>query len=385
MRVILYTGKGGVGKTTVAAATAVGLARAGQRVLVMSTDGAHSLGDSLDVRLGATPTVIADRLAALEVDPATEGERAWGAIQHQLSRILRASESVAAEEMVLFPGLSELFSLLTILEVASSGDYDVVVVDCAPTGETLSLLRYPEQFTDFVTFALPAKRRMLKVIGPAAERLNLFPVPREEVFDEVEDLTARLGDLRALLTDTAVSTLRIVTVPEAVPVAEARRNFTWLHLYGFGVDAVVVNRVLPEAALEGYFASYRGRQDAALTSIAEGFGTLPKFWAELQPTEVVGTEALAGLFDQMFAGADPSAVLAQGRPYTVVRRGRGWALSLPLPDVARADLTLDQHGPDLVVAVRGHRRVLGLPDALVGKDIEGARLAEGSLTITFAG
>lgn len=384
MRVILYTGKGGVGKTTVAAATAVELARTGRRVLVMSTDGAHSLGDSLGVRLTGTPHRVAANLDAVEVDPAEEGERAWAAIQRHLGRLLRSDQSVAAEEMVLFPGLSELFSLLTILDAVESGAWDVLVVDCAPTGETLSLLRYPEQFTDFVTFALPAKRKLVKTLGPAVEKWASIPMPHEDVFDEIERLTARLNELRALLTDPAVSTLRIVTVPEAVPVAEARRNHTWLHLYGFTVDAVVVNRVLSDAALAGYFDAYRARQAGALTSVAEGFGDLPIFWIDLQPSEVVGVAALSALAGGLYGDTDPAAVLAVGSPYKVARAGTGWELSLPLPGVVREELTLDQHGTDLVVAVRGQRRVLALPDALVGRDLTRAKLDDGRLSVRFA-
>ncbi len=384
MRVILYTGKGGVGKTTTAAATALRLADAGTRVLVLSTDGAHSLGDSLGVRLSGEPTAVAERLDALEVNPTTEGERAWSAIQHQLGRMLGPTASVAADEMVLFPGLSELFSLLRVLDAAESGRYDVIVVDCAPTGETLSLLRYPEQFAAFVTFALPTKRKIVRAVGPAVEKLTSFPVPKEDVFDEVEVLTDRLNTLRELLTDPATSTLRIVTTPERVPVAEARRNHTWLHLYGFSVDAVVVNRVLPAAALDGYFSEYRARQDECLTLVREGFAGLVVFTLELRPAEVVGMAALREVGALLFADADPAAVLVHEPPYEVTPVDGGYRLSLRLPDATRDELSLDQSGTDLVITARGQRRVLALPDVLVGAQLTGARLEAGTLVVSFA-
>jgi len=381
MRVILYTGKGGVGKTTTAAATALRLADAGTRVLVLSTDGAHSLGDSLGVRLSGEPTAVAERLDALEVNPTTEGERAWSAIQHQLGRMLGSTASVAADEMVLFPGLSELFSLLRVLDAAESGRYDVIVVDCAPTGETLSLLRYPEQFAAFVTFALPTKRKIVRAVGPAVEKLTSFPVPKEDVFDEVEVLTDRLNTLRELLTDPATSTLRIVTTPERVPVAEARRNHTWLHLYGFTVDAVVLNRVLPAAALEGYFSEYRARQDACLALVRDGFAGLTVHTLDLLPSEVVGLEALRAVGAQLYGDADPAAVTVHEPPYRVEQRADGYRLSLTLPGATHDELTLDQVGSDLVITAAGQRRVLALPDALVGADVTGARLDAGTLVV----
>ena len=384
MRVILYTGKGGVGKTTIAAATAIALARAGHRVLAMSTDGAHSLGDSFGAALSGVPTPVAERLDAAEVDPSADGERAWSAIQRQLGRMLGSSGSVAAEEMVLFPGLSELFSLLAILDAVESERYDVVVVDCAPSGATLSLLRYPQQFTDFVTFALPIKRKLLRVVGPAVSRLTAFPVPEDSVFDEVEALTDRLGRLRMLLCDPDVSTLRIVTTPERVPVAEARRNHAWLHLYGYGVDAVVVNRILPEAALTGYFGNYRKIQAEALSVIEDGFAGLPVFTLELQPSEVVGLDGLSDLAGQAYGETDPAAVLTRERPFVVAPEGLGYSLSLSLPNAVKEELTLDQHGTDLVINLRGQRRVLALPDALAALEIAGATLADGHLTVRFA-
>ncbi|VEJ58360.1 Arsenical pump-driving ATPase [Arachnia propionica] len=290
MRIILYTGKGGVGKTTVAAATALHLADQGNRVLVMSTDPAHSLGDALSLSLTSEPTRVAPGLDALEIDTLVENDRAWAGLRDYLARLMvREGEvTLATQEALLLPGLGELFSLLRVLDHASSGSYDILVVDCAPTGETLSLLKYPERLDQLFRTALPTKRALVRILGKPFERLTRIPMPEDRLFDDVLGLLDRLKRLGELLHDREVTTLRLVATPEHVVIAETRRAHTWLTMYGFVVDAVVLNRIYPASALGDYFEPWAEAQAAGIQRIEESFAHLPIHRLPLQEREIAG-------------------------------------------------------------------------------------------------
>ena len=258
MRILFYTGKGGVGKTSIAAATAVALAEQGKKVLIMSTDQAHSLGDAFAMKLGNVPVPVTDHLDALEIDAAEESRKAWGSLRDYLRQIVqdRANGGLAADEVLIFPGLEELCSLLRILNIAEENLYDVLVVDCAPTGETLSLLRYPEQLQVLADRILPSVRSMNRAFGGLISKKTSVPKPRDAVFDEFEQLTKDLNRLREIRMDRQHSSLRLVMTPEKIVMEEARRCYTWLQVYDYGVDAVYVNRIFPDRALDGYFAAW---------------------------------------------------------------------------------------------------------------------------------
>lgn len=386
MRVILYTGKGGVGKTTVAAATALRLARSGQRTLVLSTDPAHSLGDSLATPLGNEPVAVAENLDGAEIDALAENDKAWESLRDYLGRVLtRGTEAtLASEEMLLLPGLGELFSLLRILDFAESGAYDTLVVDCAPTGETLSLLNYPERLEHLFELALPAKRAMVKAIGRPLEKLTSIPMPEDRLFDDVMGLLGRLTRLGKLLRDGEVTSMRIVTTPERIVVAEARRAHSWLSMYGFTVDQVVVNRVYPDAALAGYFAPFAASQAAGLARIEESFGYLPILRLGLQDTEVVGLEALAVVGEALYSASDPAAIHYRGEFARVVRVDGETQLRLRLPDADKAQLDLREEDGDVIVGYRNERHRVALPDSLAGRTVSRARYAGDELVVTLA-
>lgn len=386
MRVILYTGKGGVGKTSLAAATACELARRGQRVLIMSTDQAHSLGDSFDIKLGKEPTKVMEHLDAMEIDAAYESEKCWGSMKGYLKRLLTAnggSDGIEVEELLVFPGLEELFSMFRILEFHESGQYDVMIVDCAPTGETLSLLKYPEKLENIIHKVLPAKRKAVKVAGPVVQKVTKIPMPEDNVFDDFEHLMDKMGRLQEFMLDHKQVSLRIVTTPEQIVIREAKRNFTCLYLYGYNVDAIFVNRIYPNKAMEGYFNKWMEMQAKGLQEVKESFSEVPKFYVELQKEELRTIPVLQKVGKKIFADCNPSEVLFEQEIYQVVKSDDGIMLKIYLPFANKKELELSQNKGELILAVKNEVRRFPLTNALLGKDIQGAKLEDGYLKIQF--
>jgi arsenite-transporting ATPase len=386
MRILVYTGKGGVGKTSVAAATAARLAALGRRTLVLSTDAAHSLADSLDRPLGPDPVAIADHLWGQEVDSLREAERSWGAVQRWLAGVLRWADvaDVNSEELIVFPGLEELFSLLQILRHACEDRFDVLVVDCAPTGETLRLLSYPNVVRWWLNRIFPVQRRMARLARPVVRLVSggLEP-PSEDALDAIEQLFRQVEEMQALLRDPAVTSVRLVVNPEKMVLAESRRTFTYLNLFGFNTDAIVVNRVLPEGAGSGYFAGWRSIQARYEEEIRTAFSPLPILQVPLLETEVVGLPLLERVAAAAFGARDPAEVFFAGRAEEVRREAGGHVLDLAVPFVARGDVQLSQRGDELTVHVGTYKRKTLLPRTLAGRPVLGARLAEQRLVIRF--
>jgi len=385
-RTILYTGKGGVGKTTVAAATARRCAAAGLRTVVLSTDPAHSLSDALNTELGPTPTPVAAGLDAQEVQAQDEIERHWDAVSEWLSALLadRGVNAISAEELTVPPGMDELFSLLQIKEHHDSGHYDVIVVDCAPTGETLRLLSFPDVCTWWLEKVFPVQGRLLAAARPLAR--SLIPdlvLPSEAVFDDVERLVRNLVAMNGILRDRAHTTVRLVMNPDRMVVKEAMRTFTYLNLYGYLTDAVVVNRVLPEEVEDGYFAGWRKRQQEHLELVRSGFSPVPILTAAHFAHEVVGPHALDELGAAIFDGLDAAAVLHADLAQELSVDGDHATLRLPLPFVEKGDLTLRKIGLEVVVRVGVQKRTIILPPALATFEARGARFTGGALEVSF--
>lgn len=384
MRVILYTGKGGVGKTSLAAASAVTIAKSGKKVLIMSTDQAHSLGDSFDISLGNDAKEVMHNLDALEIDSVEESEKSWGRLKGYFKELLtlQGNGGIEVEELLVFPGLEELFSLFKILEVAQEGIYDVLIVDCAPTGETLSLLKYPERFASLMEKILPVKRKAAKTAGPIIEKLAKIPMPKDEVFDDMEYLMDKMLRLQTLMQDKEKVSLRIVTTPEKIVIKEAKRNFTCLHLYNYNVDAIFVNRIYPEEALEGYFGKWKYLQQESLKEIAESFSEVPKFYLELQKGELRTLPCLENVGKQLFSKEeDISKVLFLKEIYSIVQKKDGAKLKLLLPFAEKEELDLKQENNELILSVKNEIRRFPLPVELSGWMIVGAKYEEGYLNI----
>ena len=385
MRIIFYTGKGGVGKTSVAAATACKLAAEGKKVLIMSTDQAHSLGDSLSISLDCEPKQVERELYAMEIDTVAESEKAWGKLHGYMKELLtsHAQNGLEAEELLVFPGLEELFSLFKILDIYEENMYDVLIVDCAPTGETLSLLKFPEQFGSFLSTMLPAKRKMVKYVGPAVQKLTKIPMPGDDVFEELTYLIDKLERMQALMDNKEAVSLRIVTTPEKIVIREAKHNFTCLHLYGYQVDAVIVNRIYPQQALEGYFNKWIALQEEGLTELRESFGDIPVFTLELQSRELFGIPALTAAAQLIYGDKDPMKIFFKDQIMCVEKDGNEWLLKLSLPFAQKDEMELAFRGGELILNIKNEKRRFMVPDSLKGKDVTGAKFEAGWLQVRF--
>jgi arsenite-transporting ATPase len=384
-RTILYTGKGGVGKTSVAAATARRCAAAGARTLVLSTDPAHSLADALQEAVGGEPTKVGRRTWAQQVQAQDELERHWSAVSEWLGGLLmeRGVDRIAAEELTVPPGGDELFSLLQLQRHAESGEWDVVIVDCAPTGETLRLLSFPDAARWWLDKVFGREQSMLAAARPLARMFLDVQLPDERVVAEIQRLVANLVAMHELLRDASRVSMRLVMTPDRMVVAEAMRTFTYLNLYGYLTDAVVVNRVFPDELAAGYFGAWHEVQQDQLALVDSAFSPVPVLRAPYFASEVIGPERLDELGAAIFASHDAAAVLHDRLSQELsVTNGRA-ELRLDLPFAEKGDVVLKKIGLELVVRVDGHKRTILLPGALAGYKPTSATLADGSLVVGF--
>jgi arsenite-transporting ATPase len=383
-RIILFTGKGGVGKTTTAAGTATLAARAGRRTLVLSTDAAHSLGDAFGRPLGSEPVEVEDRLWVHQVDAQRRFERSWGEVQAYLRSVLDAAgvDPITAEELTVIPAAEEVLALLELRSHVLSGEWDLVVVDCAPTAETLRLLALPEALGWYMDRLFGVQRRVVKTLRPVLTRAAGVPMPEESVFDAVERLHRDLEQVQRLLTDTD-ATVRLVLTPETVVVAEARRTLTTLSLYGYRVDGVIANRVFPSGPGDAWREGWVTSQKGVLSEVRQSFADMPIWLSSYTSGEPVGTDALAAFAAAAYDGDDPLAVPAGPGPVTITRTEGGAELRIALPNASRRDVDLARHGDELVVTVGAYRRLLALPTALRRQAVAGARVDDGALRVRF--
>ena len=384
-RILLYTGKGGVGKTSVAAATALLCADRGYRTIVLSTDIAHSLADAFDLPLGPEPVKIADNLWGQEPDVFFNVQRYWRTIQSYVAELFswHGLDEVMAEEMTILPGMDELGSLLWIADHVDDAQYDVIVVDAAPTGETLRLLSLPEASRWWVERIAPLGRRVTRFGGGLLERMIGVPVPDSEVFDAAERLLRRLEQVHQILADPDRTSVRVVLTLEQISIAEAERSFTYFHLFGYPSDLVVANRVLPEGT-GAYFERWRKAQQRYLPMVEQSFAPVPLRTIPMFEREMVGVELLRELGHALFGDGDPTEVLYRGRPYRVQREDGRYVLSLELPFTSREEISLSRRSDELMLQVGAWRRTLVLPHALVGAQAEGARMVDNTLKVYFA-
>jgi arsenite/tail-anchored protein-transporting ATPase len=385
-RILLYTGKGGVGKTSIAAATALLSAQRGHRTIVLSTDIAHSLADAFDRPLGPEPTPLAPNLWGQEPDVYHNIGRYWSTIQRYMAELFswRGLDEVLAEEMTVLPGMDELGNLLWIADHVESNAYDVIVVDAAPTGETLRLLSLPEASRWWIERIAPIGRRVSRVGRPMLERLIGVPMPRDEVFAAAERLLNRLDKVHRLLADPSRSSVRIALNLEKLSIVEAQRSFTYFHLFGYPADLVVCNRVLPSGKdSDGSFANLRATQQRYLPEVIAQYAPVPVRTVPQFDREMIGLERLAEIGRALFGDDDPTEFFYRGRPYRVRAENGGHVLEVALPFTTREDVKIDRDGDELLLQVDGLRRKIVLPRALVDTPTTSAKMEDGVLRIRF--
>ncbi|HZG95974.1 MAG TPA: ArsA family ATPase [Mycobacteriales bacterium] len=387
MRVLLFTGKGGAGKTTTAAATATLAAARGLKTLVISTDAAHSLADAFAAPIGAEPAELDAGLYGLQVDAQGGFERSWREVQGYLLTLLESGgvDVLEAEELTVLPGAEEVLALIEVRGQVLSGRWDLVVVDCAPAAETLRLLALPDVLTWYADRLFPVERRVVRSLRPVLSRVAGLPVPDDALFEAVARLREELAGVRRVLTDPELTSVRLVLTPEAVVVAEARRTLTSLSLYGYRVDGVVANRVFPPGGDDPWRAGWVAAQRAQLAAVDDSFAGLTVHRAPYRASEPVGRDQLAELAAQMYGADDPFAVRPTDDPVAVTRADSGgYLMEIALPLADRSDVDLVRRGDEIVVTVAGHRRVLALPSALRRCVVTGAQLRAGRLRVDFA-
>jgi arsenite-transporting ATPase len=383
-RTILYTGKGGVGKTSVAACTARACATSGLRTLVLSTDPAHSLSDSLEASIAAEPTEVSRGLWGLQVNAQEEMERHWSGVQRWLGELLqeRGVDRISAGELTVPPGMDELFSLLLLKEQHDSGEWDAIVVDCAPTGETLRLLSFPDVARWWINKVFPVERQLLAAARPIARSVLDIPVPSEAVFADIRRLSENLIAMNEILRDSGRCTVRLVLNPDRMVIGEAMRTFTYLNLYGYLTDAVIVNRVFGEE-VGSYFAAWRKLQEEHLELVRSAFAPVPVLCAPYFDQEVVGGDMLDRLAAEVFAECEPHAVLHDELAQQIEVLEEGARLRLRLPFARKSEISLKKVGLELIVGVDGQRRTIALPPALAALRPTGATFEDGALLIGF--
>lgn len=380
MRIILFTGKGGTGKTTISAATAIKLAEKGKKVLVISVDPAHSLSDVLDAEIGPEPTKITENLWAQEVDVYYSVERFWGRLKEYLKSLLKwqGLEDIVAEELSILPGMEEVASFLWINNHLESKEFDIIVVDSAPTGETLRLLSLPDAASWWVTKVLPVQRKIVRFIKPAAKLITDMPLPEEETYDALEELFRQVYNLYFTLQNPEISTIRIVTNPEKMVIKESERAYTYLHLFSFPVDAVIINKIANENS------PIYELQKNYIERIERSFEPTPVLKVPHKEKEIIGIENLKELGNEIYKDLSPDSVLYRDKPFTIEEMDGKKILRLVLKNPPKEKLDIFLIGDDLTIKIGNFKKHFFLPKALMGKNIEKAIIRESFLEIIFS-
>ncbi len=385
LRIILYTGKGGVGKTTMAAATGLKCAELGYKTLVISTDPAHSLADSFDLKLGPEPKKISENLYGQEVDVYYSIDKHWGTLKEYLRSLFKwqGVDDILSEELAILPGMEEGAAFLWVHQYAKERTFDVIIIDSAPTGETLRLLSLPDVGRWWMEKIFPIQKKMAKVFGPAIKRVTNAPIPSEDTYEAAEDLYSRLEEIHSLLSNEEVSSIRIVVNPEKMVIREAQRAYTYLNLYGYPVDLIVINRVLPQRFRSDYLLSVKKRQRRYIKQIEDSFSPIPIVEVPLLDKEAVGLKALKDIKDSVFKGVDPTKVFYKGKPFEVLSSDGGYRVVLKVPFVEKSDIDILQWGDELILKVGNHRRTIFLPRFLAGLTAKEASFDGDKLLIDF--
>jgi arsenite-transporting ATPase len=390
MRILLFSGKGGVGKTSLAAATGVQLARLGYRTLVMSVNPAHSLADSFDLETSlfhektGDPYPISDKLAIHEVNIQKEIKRHWREISAYVISVLRTTgiSDVEAEELAILPGMEELSAMMWVNQFRREQRYDVIVLDCAPTAESMRFVSMPTTLDWYMKHIFPFQRTVLKAVRPLANRVSPVELPTDSYFANIQDLFGKLDGIDDLLENPRTTSVRLVTNPEKMVLRETQRAFVYFSLHGLTVDGIIVNRVLPEVITDSFFAEWRESQQRVLAEIDAYFAPVPVRQVPLFTHEVLGAERLQELARTLYAeNEDPAAVTRTEAPYVFTKRDGHYEVQLQLPFAMKGEVGLFKKGDELIVQIGTLRRHIGLPTSMAALSPAHAKLENKVLTV----
>ena len=393
MRIILYTGKGGVGKTTIAAATGIKLAELGYKTIVISLDVAHSLRDAFDnheklVHQREEKQIqIKDNLWIQEINVQEAIVEYWNDVYGYIRSLLNRSglDSLVAEEIAVFPGMEEICALLYINQYVREKSYDVIILDCAPTGESLRFVSIPTTLEWYMSHIFKLERNLARVAGPVIERVSSVPIPRDNYFQNIQDLFDKLEGIDGVLTDPKITTVRLVTNPEKIVIKETQRAFMYFCLYGLCIDAVIINRIFPDGVDAAYFETWKRSQQHYIEEAMDYFSDVPIWKVNLFAEEIVGEQGLHRLADALYSEINPADQFSKERPYQFQKMGDAYQLSMRLPFLSKEEIGLTKHGDELIVTVGGFKRHIALPRTLSNKKTTGAKLTGDQLVIKFEG
>ena len=393
MRIILYTGKGGVGKTTIAAATGIKLAELGYKTIVISLDVAHSLRDAFDnheklVHQRAEKQIhIRDNLWIQEINVQEAIVEYWHDVYSYIRSLLNRSglDSLVAEEIAVFPGMEEICALLYINQYVREKSYDVIILDCAPTGESLRFVSIPTTLEWYMSHIFKLERNLARVAGPVIERVSSVPIPRDNYFQNIQDLFDKLEGIDGVLTDPKITTVRLVTNPEKIVIKETQRAFMYFCLYGLCIDAVIINRIFPDGVDSAYFEAWQRSQQHYIEEAMDYFSDVPIWKVNLFTEEIVGEQGLHRLADTLYSGINPADRFSEERPYQFQKMTDAYQLSMRLPFLSKEEIGLTKHGDELIVTVGSFKQHIALPRTLANKKTTGAKLTGDQLVIQFEG
>lgn len=384
-RILIFTGKGGVGKTSVAAAHARNSANEGKKTLIVSTDMAHNLNDIFNLRIGKTVQEVSDNLYVLEIDPNYIMQEDFADMKQALIKMFESTGIPMGDigQLSLFPGMDELFSLLKLKEIHASGEYDRIIVDCAPTGETLALLKFPELLAWYMEKFFPIGKVAMRILAPLTKTVFKIQLPDKDAMTDIERLYLKLIELQEFLKDRKTASIRIVTMPEKMVVEETKRNFMYMHLYDYHVDGIYINRILPKDMDNPFFNEWITIQNQYIEELEAVFEGIPIYKIPWFDTDLNGLSGIDRIEQNVLKGREVFSIHEELISQYFEKVDTGYNLLLKLPFIEKGELSLHESGTDIILKIGNFKRCIPKPNALRNYVVSGAKLSEGILTVNF--